>query len=61
MTTESEIELRYQLRKTMSALMPLRGKAAADELNRVLAPVRARAAADGLTEEKLNALLNEKL
>lgn len=52
------VDLQYQFMKTLSTLMPLRGKAAADELDRVLAPVRARAEADGLTEEKLNALLN---
>lgn len=52
------VELQYQFMTTLSALMPLRGKAAVDELDRVLAPVRARAEADGLTEEKLNALLN---
>ena len=44
------VDLQYQFMKTLSALMPLRGKAAVAELNRVLAPVRERVDADGLTE-----------
>ena len=54
------VDLQYPFMKTLSALMPLRGKAAVAELDRVLAPVRDRAEADGLTEEKLNALLDAR-
>jgi prevent-host-death family protein len=52
--------LQYQFTKLMSELFPLRGAGGAAELTRALAPVRASAAKRKLTEEKLNALLNEK-
>jgi antitoxin Phd len=50
----------YTYRRAMSEMFPLRGDEAVAELDRVLAPVRARAEAEGLTEDGLNAILDEK-
>ena len=51
--------LRYEFTKLMSALFPLRGKEAVDELRRVTAPIGVRAKARGLTEKRLNKILND--
>ena len=52
-------ELRYEFTKLISALFPLRGKAAVDEIRRVTAPIGARSKALGLTEKALTKILNE--
>jgi prevent-host-death family protein len=52
-------DISYQFKKLMSELYPLRGEEALAELDRVSAPVRASAKRQGLTEKKLNQLLNE--
>ena len=54
------MKLPYELFKLISNLYPLRGRAAVAEIERVTAPVRANAKKLGLTDEKLNKLLNEK-
>jgi prevent-host-death family protein len=53
------LKLQYEFRRLVSQLYPLRGKEAVETLSAVTAPVRARAEADGLTQEKLNRLLDE--
>ena len=53
-------DIAYQFRKLMSELYPLSGTDAISELDRVTAPIRAKAKQSGLTEEKLNQLLDEK-
>ena len=53
-------DISYQFKKLMSELYPLSGNEANSELDRVTAPIRAQAKQSGLTEEKLNQLLDEK-
>lgn len=52
--------LRYEFTRLMSELFPLRGKEGVAELRRATKSVGERAKQDGLTEKKLNALLNVK-
>ena len=52
-------DLHYEWMKTMSALFPLRGEAAANAIARAAEPIRANAKRLGLTEDKLNQILND--
>ena len=60
MPSENPKNLQYQFERLMSELYPLRGKEALAELDRVTTLVRENAKHQGLTEEKLNQLLNKE-